>query len=65
MVHVHYNPVSGEIGGWGNGVNPVAIDGHELLMLPNERHMPRDEPGRVYVERRMRDFFQRTLGGAK
>jgi dipeptidyl-peptidase-4 len=36
---------------------------HELLMLPNERHMPRDEPGRVYVERRMLDFFQRTLGG--
>jgi hypothetical protein len=30
-------------------------------MLPDERHMPRDEAGRVYVEERMADFFRRAL----
>jgi dipeptidyl-peptidase 4 len=34
---------------------------HELLMLPDERHMPRDETGRAYVEERMRDFFAGAL----
>ncbi len=34
---------------------------HDLLMLPDERHSPRDEPGRVYVEERMAAFFEKTL----
>jgi dipeptidyl-peptidase-4 len=34
---------------------------HELLMLPDERHMPRDHAGRVYVEERMTEFFARAL----
>jgi dipeptidyl-peptidase-4 len=34
---------------------------HDLLLLPDERHMPREEAGRVYVERRMIDFFKRAL----
>lgn len=34
---------------------------HELLLLPDERHSPRDEAGRVYVEERMAAFFTRTL----
>jgi dipeptidyl-peptidase-4 len=34
---------------------------HDLLMLPDERHMPRDEAGRVYVEERMAEFFARAL----
>jgi dipeptidyl-peptidase-4 len=38
---------------------------HELLLLPDERHMPRDETGRAYVEERMADFFARSLNGAK
>ena len=38
---------------------------HDLLMLPDERHMPRDEAGRVHVEQRMRDFFLKTLGGGR
>ena len=34
---------------------------HDLLLLPDERHMPRDEAGRVYVEERMADFFGKAL----
>jgi dipeptidyl aminopeptidase/acylaminoacyl peptidase len=30
-------------------------------MLPDERHMPRDHAGRVYVEERMTEFFARAL----
>lgn len=30
---------------------------HELMLFPNERHMPRSEADRVYMEERIRDFF--------
>ncbi len=33
----------------------------ELLMLPEERHLPRKEEDRVYVEERVRDFFTAHL----
>jgi dipeptidyl-peptidase-4 len=36
---------------------------HDLLLLPDERHMPRDEAGRAYVEGRMAAFFRKTLNG--
>lgn len=35
---------------------------HELLLFPDERHMPRSEADRVYMEERMRDFFIEQLG---
>ncbi|MCX4239789.1 S9 family peptidase [Paraliomyxa miuraensis] len=35
---------------------------HELLLFPDERHMPRSEADRVYMEERMRDFFIEELG---
>jgi dipeptidyl-peptidase-4 len=38
---------------------------HDLLMLPDERHMPRDETGRAYVEERMRDFFAKALAASR
>lgn len=34
---------------------------HELLLFPDERHMPRDEADRVYMEERLRDFFADAL----
>lgn len=34
---------------------------YELLLFPNERHMPRAEADRVYMEDRIREFFDRTL----
>ena len=34
---------------------------YELLLFPNERHMPRSEADRVYMEERMRDFFRAHL----
>ena len=34
---------------------------HELLLFPNERHMPRSEADRVYQEERIRDFFDKAL----
>ncbi|MCA9655204.1 MAG: S9 family peptidase [Myxococcales bacterium] len=34
---------------------------HELLLFPNERHMPRSEADRVYMEERIRDFFAEQL----
>jgi dipeptidyl-peptidase-4 len=37
---------------------------HDLLLLPDERHMPRDEAGRAYVEGRMAAFFEKSLNGA-
>jgi dipeptidyl-peptidase-4 len=37
---------------------------HELHLFPNERHMPRGEPDRAYMEEKARDFFRRTLLGA-
>ncbi|MEM7153193.1 MAG: S9 family peptidase [Myxococcota bacterium] len=38
---------------------------HELLLFPNERHMPRSEADRVYMEERLRDFFIDELTVAK
>ncbi len=35
---------------------------HELLLFPDERHMPRAEEDRVYMEERLRDFFLDHLG---
>ncbi len=34
---------------------------HELLLLPDERHMPRGEEDRVTMEERLADFFSRRL----
>lgn len=34
---------------------------YDLLLFPDERHMPRNESGRLYMERRMLDFFKREL----
>jgi dipeptidyl-peptidase-4 len=34
----------------------------ELLALPAERHMPRDHAGLLYLETRIFEFFERTLG---
>ena len=33
-----------------------------LLMFPDERHMPRGEADRIYMEDRIADFFARSLG---
>ena len=33
----------------------------ELLAFPNERHVPRGEHDRIYMERRVRDFLVRHL----
>lgn len=35
---------------------------YELFLLPGERHSPRAEADRVYLEERILDFFRRTLG---
>ena len=35
---------------------------HDLMLFPDERHMPRSEADRVYMEERMRDFFVQELG---
>lgn len=34
---------------------------HELLLFPDERHMPRREEDRVYMEQRLFDFFRKNL----
>ncbi|CAJ1974395.1 unnamed protein product [Sphenostylis stenocarpa] len=34
---------------------------YELIVFPDERHMPRRHSDRVYMERRMWDFIQRNL----
>ena len=34
---------------------------YELLMFPDERHMPRSQADRIYMEERITDFFERTL----
>lgn len=34
---------------------------YELLLFPDERHMPRSEQDRVYMESRIRDFFVQNL----
>lgn len=38
---------------------------YELLMLPDERHMPRAEADRVHMEERVRDFLVRELGAGE
>jgi dipeptidyl-peptidase-4 len=35
---------------------------HDLMLFPDERHMPRSEADRVYMEERLRDFFVQELG---
>jgi len=37
---------------------------HELLLLPGERHVPRDPEARAFMERRVRAFLLRWLKGA-
>jgi dipeptidyl-peptidase-4 len=34
---------------------------YELMMFPDERHMPRREEDRIFMEERIRDFFQQYL----
>jgi dipeptidyl-peptidase-4 len=34
---------------------------YELLLFPDERHMPRRLADRIYMEERIRDFFIRHL----
>ncbi len=34
---------------------------YELLLFPNERHMPRSLADRIYMEERVRDFFVKNL----
>ena len=34
---------------------------YELLMFPDERHMPRSLQDRIYMEERIADFFERNL----
>ena len=35
---------------------------HELLLFPDERHLPRGAEDREFMEERIIDFFRRTLG---
>ncbi len=35
---------------------------YELLVFPDERHVPRDPEGRAYTEQAVVDFFERALG---
>ena len=37
---------------------------HELLLFPDERHLPRGVEGRAYTERRVIDFLERELSAA-
>ena len=34
---------------------------YELLMFPDERHMPRSQADRIYMEERITEFFERNL----
>jgi dipeptidyl-peptidase-4 len=34
---------------------------YDLLLFPEERHMPRDAKGLEYMERRLTDYFQKNL----
>ena len=34
---------------------------YELMMFPDERHMPRSQADRIYMEERITDFFKRNL----
>ncbi len=44
-----------------NALNRARKD-YELLMYPDERHMPRGEADRIHMEERIRDFFVAALG---
>ena len=35
---------------------------HDLMLFPDERHMPRGEKDRVSLEARIVDYFERNLG---
>lgn len=37
---------------------------YDLLLFPEERHMPRDAKGMEYQERRVLEYFERELAGA-
>ena len=37
---------------------------YDLLLFPEERHMPRDAKGMEYQERRVLEYFERELTGA-
>jgi dipeptidyl-peptidase-4 len=38
-----------------------AVIHYELLLFPDERHMPRSLEGRVYMEQRVQQFFKQAL----
>ena len=44
-----------------NALIRAGID-HELFLFPDERHMPRGEEDRAFMEERITRFFHRTLG---
>ncbi|MEL6341617.1 MAG: DPP IV N-terminal domain-containing protein [Myxococcota bacterium] len=44
-----------------NALNRQQIP-YDLLLFPDERHMPRGARDRVYMETRIRDFFKASLG---
>ena len=37
---------------------------YDLLVFPEERHMPRDAKGLEYMERRLTDYFEKHLRDA-
>lgn len=39
----------------------AARKSYDLLLFPDERHMPRGEADRIYMEERLRDFFVKNL----
>ena len=38
---------------------------YDLLLFPQERHMPRDRQGLAYQERKLAEYFERHLQGAR
>jgi dipeptidyl-peptidase-4 len=44
-------------------VNALVAAGkpYELLIFPDERHMPRRHTDRIYMEERIWEFFERNL----
>jgi dipeptidyl-peptidase 4 len=40
----------------------IAVDvSYDLLLFPDERHSPRREEDRIYMERRIVEYFKRNL----
>ncbi len=37
------------------------IDDYEIVMFPEERHMPRREEDRIFIEKQIRDYFKLLL----